>query len=196
VNPSITGSAVDVKGTAIAVIPEYVKRTYGQAAYCKWLGSLTEDSRKIFETTIKLSDWYPIKEAYLEPTAAVCQLFFESDLRGAWELGRFSADYALGGVYRMFVWLPSVKFFIGRASTLLSTYLKPCTSQVVSVEDGRAVVRITELPESHPLIEQRIAGWVQRALEIHGCKNVAVGIPKSLARGEEYTELAITWDKE
>jgi hypothetical protein len=184
---------VEVKGTAIAAIPEYVKRTYGEAAYCKWLGSLSKDSKRIFGSTIRLSDWLPIKEAYLEPTATVCQLFFGGDFKGAWELGRFSADYALGGVYRMFLWLPSVKFFIGRASTVLATYMRPCASQVVSVEDGRALVRVTELPGRHPLIEQRIAGWVQRALEIHGCKNVTVAITSSLAAGDNYSDFSITW---
>ena len=31
---------------------------------------------------------------------------------------------------------------------------------------GRAVVRIDRFLEPHPLVELRIAGWIERALEI------------------------------
>jgi hypothetical protein len=44
-----------------------------------------------------------------------------------------------------------------------------------------------------PVVEQRIAGWIQRALEIHGCRQPAVNITKSLTKGDPCTELDFSW---
>ncbi|HBE72607.1 MAG TPA: hypothetical protein DDW31_00620 [candidate division Zixibacteria bacterium] len=186
---------MEVKGTGIVVLPEYVRRRHGEAAYIRWLGSLPESSRNLFQSTVRLSDWFPADESYLGPTAAACRMFFADEAAGARELGRFSADYALGGVYRMFLRLGSAGFFIGRAASMLSAYLRPCRSRVESVEDGRAVVQITELPGIHRLLEHRVAGWIQRALEIHGCREVEVAVTRSLAGGDAATEFLITWSK-
>ncbi len=184
---------MEVKGTGVVVVPEYVRRKHGEGACARWLGSLPESSRVLLQGTIRLSDWFPVKEAYLVPTEAACRLFFRNENKGARELGRFSADFALGGVYRMFLRLPSIKFFIGRSANMLSTYFRPGDCQEVSMEDGRAVVHITKLPESHRLIENRIAGWLERALEIHGCREAAVDITQSLAGGDRVTEIVMAW---
>ena len=44
------------------------------------------------------------------------------------------------------------------------------------------------------VIEHRIAGWCERALEFTNCKNVKANITKSLRNGDDLTEIVITWD--
>jgi hypothetical protein len=51
---------------------------------------------------------------------------------------------------------------------------------------------IAQISEPSALVGARIAGWMQRALEINGCKNVTLKIPKSLARGDSVTEYSVT----
>jgi hypothetical protein len=55
------------------------------------------------------------------------------------------------------------------------------------------VLHITRFDEPDPLIENRIAGWIERAMEIHGFKIVKVDITKSLARGDAFTEIRVKW---
>jgi hypothetical protein len=43
-------------------------------------------------------------------------------------------------------------------------------------------------------VEARIAGWMQRALEINGCKNIIVKMPKSLTKGDPVTEYLVNWN--
>jgi hypothetical protein len=43
------------------------------------------------------------------------------------------------------------------------------------------------------VIENRIAGWMQRAVEISGCRHVAVKTDKSLTKQESYTEFKVSW---
>jgi hypothetical protein len=65
--------------------------------------------------------------------------------------------------------------------------------EISSQADGRLVLHITIFPVPSELAELRIAGWVQRSLEIHGCKDVTWAIPKSFAKKDALTELVFTW---
>jgi hypothetical protein len=186
---------MNVKGTALAVLPIFIESKFGKDGLDKWLESLNSEAAALYKNTnsIKINQWYPIKESYLEPTAAMCELFYNNDPQGAWEVGRFSADFALKGVYKAFVKMTSVSFFIKRASLLMTTYYQPSKMELQSSTYSQAVLHMTEFPEAHRLIESRIGGWVQRALEIHGCKEVAVDITRSLANGDPLTEMILNW---
>jgi hypothetical protein len=186
---------MNVKGTALAVLPIFIESKFGKEGLNKWLESLNSEAAALYQNanTVKINHWYPLKESYLEPTAALCELFYNNDPRGAWEVGRFSADFALKGVYKAFVKMTSVSFFIKRASLLMTTYYQPSKMELKSSTYSQAILHMTEFPEAHHLIESRIGGWVQRALEIHGCKEVAVDITRSLANGDSLTEFILSW---
>jgi hypothetical protein len=182
-----------IKGTGIVVLPEFIRQRFGQAKVTLWTNSLGPAARQIYTSPILINEWYPFREAYLEPTEALCRLFFNNDPQGAWEAGSFSADYALRGVYKAFVKLTSVKYFITRASAVLTTYYQPSAMLVKVIENNRAVLHMTQFPLPSQLAELRIAGWIHRSLEIHNCKDVGVAITSSLAKGDPYTEFILTW---
>jgi hypothetical protein len=186
---------VEVKGTAIAVFPEFIASRFGEPAREKWLEELPEDSVRFFRGRIDINAWYPYQQACVAPTALVCRMFYDNDQAGARELGRYSAEFALTGVYRSLVKLNAIRLYVERGGVMITEYYRPCSSRTVSVEKGRAVVRITEFPEIHPLVENRIAGWMQRAMEVRGCLRVGVEIARSLASGDELSEFLITWDE-
>jgi hypothetical protein len=184
---------MQVKGTAIAALPKFIEEKHGPEGLKKWKNSLAADARKVFDDGVMLSEWYPIKELYLEPTAQLCETFYQGDTKAALEIGRYSADYALRGVYKAFVKLSSVGNFIKRANVLMATYYKPSAMEVVTVDPRRLVLHITVFPAPSQHAELRIAGWIQRSLEIHGCKEVGWAIPRSLAKMDPLTELVFTW---
>jgi len=186
---------MDVKGTAITVLPPFVKQQFGEQGLRQWLGALPPGVRRDFESGIGINGWYPIREYYTSPTEELCRLFYQGRLEGAWEVGRFSADYALRGVYRAFVKLSSVKFFVKRAGVMLPTYYRPSAIEVLANEDLKTLVRVTQFPDPSRMAEHRIAGWMQRGYEIHNCHEVKVEITSSLANGDHYTEFVITWIK-
>jgi hypothetical protein len=183
-----------VKGTAIAVLPKFIEQRFGSAGLKQWKDALPAEARRIYDGMIMTSEWYPIKKSYLEPTALLCELFYQGDSRGARELGHFSADFSLKGVYKAFVKLHSVKQFCGRTVDILHTYYDPCQARVVLVEDNRASLQISMFPLPSEYAELRVAGWTERAFEIHGRKNCKVEITRSLARGDACTEFVGTWE--
>jgi hypothetical protein len=184
---------MEVKGSAIAVLPKFIEQKFGAAGLQQWQAALPADAQKVYQGGVLISEWYPIKQTYLDPTALMCELFFNGDSIGAHEIGRYSADFALKGIYRAFVKLSSIRSFINRANTVMTTYYKPSAMEIHSVEDGRLVLHMTIFPVPSEYAELRIAGWIQRSIEIHGCKEVTWAIPKSLTKKDLVTELVFTW---
>ncbi|HSR14072.1 MAG TPA: hypothetical protein VLS90_21675, partial [Thermodesulfobacteriota bacterium] len=133
---------MEVKGTALASLPPFIMKKFGQGALDQWLGSLPESSRKVYSERILASNWFPLKECLVDPTMKMCQLFFRGDARGAWEAGRFSADQGLTGVYKFFVKLGSPESLIRRATSVFTSYYQPSEIAVTGMEAKKATLRI------------------------------------------------------
>jgi hypothetical protein len=185
---------MEIKGTAVIAIRDYVKTNYKEK-YSDWLGSLPDDSRLIFTSAIDSSKWYPLEKGGVVPTRKIGDFFFKGDYKnGAWLSGNFSAEKALTGIYKIFVKASSPSYIIERASRVFSTYYRPCEMTVISRLEKAVVIQITEMTNSDEVIEYRIAGWIQKALEISGARNIKITFPKSITKGDKVTEMAINWE--
>lgn len=185
---------MEIKGTAVLAIRDYVKNNHS-TAYNDWLNTLKPETKHIFENAIDSTQWFPVEVAGVEPTRQIANVFYNKDLKkGAWDSGRFSAQKALTGIYKIFVKASSPNFIISRARDIFSRYYRPCTIRVVENTAKSVTLHFTSMDGDIALIEYRIAGWIERALEINGCKNVQLLIPRSMSRGDELTEFEITWE--
>ncbi len=183
---------MEIKGSAVKSIPDFLKKFHPEK-YSTWLDSLPEKSKKIFMEPVLPSNWYSLNDAAVLPTEALGQILFSDGIKGAWQCGRFSAETALTGIYKFFVKTASPHFIIERASRILSTYYQPCNMVVANKGDNFVELRITQFEEPSNLVESRIGGWIERAMEIHGVAFVTVSIEKSLTRGDEYTGIMVKW---
>jgi len=185
---------MEVKGTAVKSIKEYVEKKYN-ANYNDWIASLPESSRNIMKEAIFANNWYPMKDAAVEPTKALGDSFFDGDYnKAAKESGRFSAEMGLKGVYKIFVQVASPHYIMKRAGRVFTSYYTPSEIAVVSNHDKGLTLHITKFPDPEEIIEYRIAGWCERALEFTNCKGVKAEITKSLSNGDDLTEIVINWN--
>jgi len=184
---------MQVKGTAVIPMPAFVKATFGEPGLQRWLGALEPEARALFQGTVMAGAWYDFAKYAVDPTLRICDTFYGGSVQGAFELGRFSADYALRGIYKVFVRLGSPEFTIKQGSGILPKYYDPSKIIVPEVGSGRAVMQITEFPEMHEVVEQRIAGWMTRALELSGAKEGRVAITSTLRKKQPCTEFVLTW---
>ncbi|MFC1678197.1 hypothetical protein ACFLZ9_00490 [Patescibacteria group bacterium] len=184
---------MEVKGGAIKDTPEFIKENFGEDAYHAWLDSLSDASKKIFTSQILVSAWYPIEPADIEPNKKIIELFYRGDPRGAKEVGRYAADKILTGIYKAFVKLGSPSFIISKASAIMVTFYKPSKLEIKEKSEKHVIVRITEFEQMTEILEYNFAGFMERALEICGCKNVEIKIITSLAKGGPYSEFESTW---
>jgi len=184
-----------VSGKALIPMPKFVTKNFGKQGLERWLEAISVEAHRVFIFPIKQAEWYPLLDTMIKPTANIAQLFYNWDLKtAAWELGRFSADCGLTNVYKLFVKLGPTEFFFNKATEFLTAYYRPSAIKVVEVKDSSGIFRITEFPEMDKAVEYRIAGWVQRALEINGRKNVTVEIPKSLTNFKPFSEFRVNWE--
>lgn len=184
---------MQVKGSAIFIITHFIKNSFGQEGLDKWLDALSPEAKKIYSGNIIPPNYYPLQQTLTEPTMKVCEVFFNGDYSKAYEIGRFSADYSLTGVYKFFIKLGSPSYVINKGNNILMEYYKPCKIEVIENEKNHAVMRVTEFSELHEVIEQRIAGWMARAIELTGMKDVSIVVTKSLTKGDPYTEFTGNW---
>ena len=54
-------------------------------------------------------------------------------------------------------------------------------------------LQITKFEEPSDIVDNRIGGWMEKALELSGYKTVNISITKSLAKGAPFTEFQVSW---
>lgn len=184
---------MEIKGTAVKSIPDFVKEKY-PSEYANWIKALPPESLKIM-TSVRSTDWYPLKDAAIIPSELVGNLFFNNDPnKGAWELGRYSATVALRGVYKLYVKFSSPGHIISRASRIIAAYYSNSVLEVGERRNNSVQIIITKFDMPSAVIEARIGGWMESALEISGCKGVEVEISKSLSKGDLNTIIECSWN--
>lgn len=188
-------NSMEVKGSVIASIPEFINKEFGEEGLLKWQSHISEDAKQIFSKKVKEDDWYPLTISLTEPMANIAHLFYGWDLKKAsWALGRFSADFSISNLKKVFFKIGSTVFFLKKAADFMNGYYRPATIAPISVVDGEAIFHITKFSEIESTIEYRIAGWIERVLEIAGNKNITVEVTQSLKDFKPYTEFLVKWE--
>jgi hypothetical protein len=184
---------MEVKGAAVKSTIEFVKQNFSDN-YDDWLNNLPKESFSILSGNISNTKWYSFKYAQLIPTDYIIDNFYSNNIDGAKEIGRYSAKESLHGIFKYFIKLGSPSFLINRAAKVFKTYYKNSHIEVVSSTKTSVILKITDFNELDKYTEARISGWIEKALEISGCKNVKANIVNSIAEGDDYSEIFLTWE--
>lgn len=151
-----------IKGRVLLDTLAAVKERAGEQEVSKIIKSLSDESRRVFESPILFSHWYPL-DAFVE--------FLEVDVRetasGDREIlakrSEKVIESPLRGVYRIFVKLGSPKFVITRISAVHETYFQGV--KIVPVVEGcRASVRYFGFRREHNIMEHAIIGFFRKLL--------------------------------
>jgi len=185
---------MEIKGTAVKTTPDFVKEKY-PTRYMEWSQSMPESSRKIFEQPIYATNWYNLIDSVIIPTQKVGDIFFDGDqVKAAHVLGRYSAEVALKGIYKIFVRVSSPHFVLSRASSIFSAYYKPSDIKVIESRDKRCVLQLAKFHINEKLIMHRIAGWIEQTLEITLKSALRVEVNNEIEGEMLTTKITIEWD--
>jgi hypothetical protein len=185
---------MEIKGTAVKTTPDFVKENYPNR-YLEWLQSMPQSSRVIFEQPIYATSWYNLIDSVIIPTQKVGDLFFDGNhTESALALGRYSSEIALKGIYKIFVRVSSPHFVLSRASSIFSAYYKPSDIKVIESKDKRCVLQLSQFHISEKLIMHRIAGWVEKTLEITLKTALRVDVQNDVVENELITRITAEWD--
>jgi hypothetical protein len=163
---------IKVKGTGVISTKTYVEKMHS-SKFKAWLNSLPTKSNIIFSKSINATDWYSVEEAYLAPLKGISQQFFNgNDKRAALEVGRFSADYGLKGVYKVFLMIATPQALMRASKRIISVYFSNVEVKIYDVKKKSLVLSCTKITRRNELFNYRTIGWCSRALELANCNNV------------------------
>jgi hypothetical protein len=148
-----------IKGTAVRTLPMFIQYKY-PTFYAEWLKRLPEESHKIFVSQIYPTDWLDLGYAAVVPTRVLADVLGMEPEQVAYDVGKYSGEYALKGVYKVFVSISSVSFLIKRANNIVSTYYKPVETKVERPADRQVNFYFGKLLPENQLIVHRIRGWI------------------------------------
>lgn len=183
-----------VKGTILTSALGFVKENFSNR-YNDWMNELPAKSKEILSKPIMASEWYEIEEGLLEPTRILAKMFYNGDInKVAWEMGRYSAQVGLTGIYKVFVLIATPQFIMKRGGKILSSFYQPSVLTTHNERPKGVDIVIPEFEGSNEITESRIGGWMEKALEICGVKNVTIDKILSMAKGDDRTVYVVNWE--
>jgi hypothetical protein len=183
-----------IKGLTIRTTPEFVRKFYPDR-FTEWLNALPDTSRNIMSNHIVVNEWYPINESLTIPLRTIGQVFYGNDWKKAcWELGRYDAEETLTGIYKLYVRFGSPAHLISRAGRVMAAYYDNAQIKLQQSGKNRVVLHITRFDQPDEAIEYNMAGWIEKALEISGCKSIRIDLTQSLARLDPVSEFVVSWN--
>lgn len=182
-----------IKGTVVLGTLEAIKARAGKAELDKIISHLDLETREIFQQPVSPSSWY---------SCDTFSRFLEADIRetaGGDEqelVKRAEAviEKQLSGIYKVFVRLGSPEFVIRRIAAVHSTYFDGV--QIIPEMKGSntSTIQYVGFSRNHRIMGFVILGFFRKALEISGAQKVDVHFTVPIEAGEQFCELALTWD--
>jgi hypothetical protein len=185
---------MQVKGAILRSLVAFVEETFGPESRDYWIERLPEESRALFLQPLETENWYGLEAGLVAPTQTVLEVFYAGNQAMARVLGYHNAEKAVSGFMKFLARLASPNTLVKRGRSIIVTYYRPCDAEVTLNEKRRAGFKITSFPEMNRIIEYRIQGWMEKALEISGARNPKVEIVNSMAEGQSTCEFLAHWD--
>ena len=184
---------MQVKGTSIKTTRDFVKAKF-PARYDEWLKSLPSESKNLYTNMVNVGDWYDLKVAYTDPLDKIVDLFYNKNAqKGGEEMGMYSAEIGLKGIYKVFLLVATPQYLMKRATRTMETFYQPSEIEVTE-GNGVTTVTIKKFDGLTKALEYRIAGWIAKALELCKCKNINYQITSNISGGQPNTKIEYRWD--
>lgn len=184
---------MQVKGTSIKSTRDFVKAKFPNR-YDEWLNGLPVESKKLFKNSVNVGEWYDLKIAYTDPLDKIVELFYSKNAqKGGEEMGMYSAEIGLKGIYKVFLLVATPQYLMKRATRTMETFYQPSEIEVTEA-NGTTTVTIKKFDGLTLALEYRIAGWIYKALDLCKLKNIHYKITSHISSGDKYTVINYTWD--
>ena len=154
-----------VKGTAVKVLPEFIQKNYPDI-YERWLDSLSPKSKEIFYNPIFSSEWYELKDAHTYPTIVLADILNRKAEDLAFEIGKYSAQQSLTGVYSVFLKIVSIKYSFNRLENIMRTYYSPIIFEGLEVEKNFVKFKFGYTTREENLLYYRNKGWITKFIDL------------------------------
>jgi uncharacterized protein (TIGR02265 family) len=193
--PARAPARSQVKGTLLLARLRFL-RGQGDAVAERVLRRMAHADQEALRGTILPSGWYPASLLLRLEMTAVALLAKGDRARLFREMGRFSATTNLGpvGLQRAFLREDDPHFLLRNVPTLYhAQHAGAGRREYERAGDREAVIRTFEAPDADAEDCLTAIGWLQRAIEMSGGREVRVVETACAARGQGRCEYRCAW---
>ena len=180
-----------IKGTSIASFLGFVEAEYGVPRTREFVASLEPNLRKRCEGLILASAFYPFEE--LETLALKARDFFAAGPTFLERSGAHNASVGLAGVHRILLTRPTPFDFLRAAERGWGQFVDSGTVRAEILGEATVRVRIEGLSGSEVLCSRQ-TGFLRRAFELAGAKQLEVDEVACTRRGDASCDWKVVWD--
>lgn len=146
----------------------YVRRR-GDEAYEKVLAQLDSEAREMFENGPLETNWYSY-DVYVELSKTIDRVLGLGDLQLVYEMGAFSCENNLTGIFRMFFRFGNIEFLLARAAKAWRSQYDFGVMKVIRDPENkyRVTLELSEVPRPTKVLFLAVKGWVVKAAELSG----------------------------
>ena len=184
-----------VRGIAFVSIKNYLYKRFPEKEIEKMKEIIDIDSYDIL-TNCNPKLFYPI-DSYIKINKCIVKLFGNMDISILKKIGRYTADEAVRGIYRIFFNFGSPQFIIKKASTIYTKYYDEGMLSVVDIDKNSVTLELFGLKsvknEQMKYVCLLIEGWLERAAEISAGKSAVTIQEKCRYNNDEICKFIIKW---
>ena len=181
----------DIKGRVLLDTLAAIRERAGEQELSTIVKSLSDNSRKVLESPILFSEWYPL-DAFAEFLEADVRETANGDREALANRSERVVESQLRGVYRIFVKLGTPRFVISRISGVHETYFRG-VKIVPEFEGHAAKIKYFGFQKKHGIMEPIIIGFFRKALKVSGANRVDLKFTIPIAQAGAFSELTVTW---
>lgn len=169
----------------------FTERRFGKPAVERCIRELAPADQEVLLSIVPLG-WFP-----LEPTArfgvAVDKLYGRGDLELCREIGRFSAEWQLNLFHKLVLRFKPAEWLFVRGMSVWQQYHDTGRWEVERPGENHVIARLRDFAVAEPGWCARFGGFIQRAAEVTGARNVEVQHPRCRVLGEPCCEYEGRW---
>jgi len=182
----------EAKGVGLRGILKYIKLNH-EPGISSLLSRLADPEKKIFESPILTSKWYPYS-AFAGLLKIMDEEMGGGDLRLCRKYGESAGSLDLSSIFKIFLKVGSPQFIIKRSDWFWKQYYRPGGMEVPETSDTMVRIRIKDFPmvKQHCMVME---GWMEKSLLMSGAKNPRMKEVQCRNEGAPFCEYIGEWDK-
>lgn len=184
---------MEVKGLAIISTLEWVRKNHGKEAELELLNELSEEHQQMLAYAGCKALWYPFK-LYKQISVLVMNKFGDGDLKFLRQIGAYTAEHDATIIPKLFYKIGTPQFIIRLGTWGFRRYFSEGNVTVRESHKGKVLFEIFKTPIVDAVYYERIAGWMIKAIELSGGKNVKSVVEVREEGGSKIILFTNTWD--
>ena len=182
---------LNVKGAPVKSTIQYITRQLGDRA-AAFAAQLPPGIKEWFSSPILATKTYSaedlarLMEAYARTVGGDSEAVYV-------EMGRASADYSLTTIHRMFLAIGTPEMMVPRGAAAWNSYYDQGTMKAMTEGPGTAVMQLTGIQLPHRAICLRIAGWMERFVDLASGRKAVILHTQCTLKGGSIEEWTGRW---